>query len=346
LLPRKIKQRNCVYAIGAGFSAGLGYPLTSDLLFRLWPRLEKKFREDLSRVIRFHHPGFNEELFGTYPNVEELLSEMLVNEKLFTASRPYEGNFTLKELQSLQRDLLLRIGDWFHDLAKEVSWTSGWLHQFRERVYEENAALISFNWDLVLDRLLFGDGLGIGSYWLGGGDSPVLLKPHGSLNWFEHEQGQHIADDKRFEVFTSKGEDKVYAFRHYRAPSSKKERIYTPLIVPPVHLKEFGKPIFNSLWRETVSVLSRAKKVVFLGYSMPANDLHVQFIMRCGFYNQTEGMPTRGRKRTAGTGAADVVIVNPDQSAARRIAAVVGSTPQCRWISLPVGDWVTKPLSI
>jgi hypothetical protein len=37
----KESQRDCVYVIGAGFSAGLGYPLTGDLLFRLWPKLGK-----------------------------------------------------------------------------------------------------------------------------------------------------------------------------------------------------------------------------------------------------------------------------------------------------------------
>lgn len=100
--------------------------------------------------------------------------------------------------------------------------------------------------------------------------------------------------------------------------------MYTPLIVPPVHLKEFSKPIFTALWRETVSVLSTAKKVVFLGYSMPENDLHVQFIMRCGFHNQSEGIPTTGRKRTAGTGGADV--------RDRKARPIGGSAHRrCRW---------------
>lgn len=50
-----------VYVIGAGFSAGLGYPLTFDLLLRLWPRLDqlgkKQLRKDLEKVIRFHYPA-------------------------------------------------------------------------------------------------------------------------------------------------------------------------------------------------------------------------------------------------------------------------------------------------
>ena len=340
---RKVRQRESVYVVGAGFSAGLGYPLTSDLLFRVWGRLDRSLRRDLKRVIAFHHPTFEPDRFASYPNIEQVLSEMLINEKLFKASRHYEGNFTLQELRDLQRDLLLRIGDWFHDLSKKIDWNpgnGGWLHRFREIVFEENAVIVSFNWDLVLDRLLFGEDLGKYSYRLGGGQRSVLLKPHGSLNWFEGKTGRFLKGTKREEIFGRNGKTQVYAFLPYRAPVSKKERIYTPLIVPPVHLKEFDMPIFTSLWKQTVTVLSRAKRVVFLGYSMPSTDLHVQFIMRCGFHNQAEGIPAKGRTRTRATGLAEVVIVNPDQAAAKRIAAVVGPNHHCQWFSSPVSDWV------
>lgn len=346
MVVRKIERRKCVYVIGAGFSAGLGYPLTGDLLFRLWKELDQDFRDNLAKVIEFHHPGFDERRFTTFPNVEELLSEMLVNEKLFRASRQYEGNFTLDDLRNLQRDLLLRIGEWFYRLSGEIDWnpkSGGWLHRFRDRVIAEDAAIVSFNWDLVLDKLLFGDRLGKDCYRLKSSDGgPVLLKPHGSLNWYEEAVGQHIKNQSRVEIFHGKNASSVYAFLPYRPPISKHERVYTPLIVPPVHLKEFDKPIFTSLWQDTVSVLSTAERVVFLGYSMPPNDLHVQFIMRCGFSNQIAGVPAEDGGRTDKTGLANVVIVNPDQSAARRIASVVGSASRSQWFSLPVSEWVEE----
>lgn len=339
-------RRKCVYVIGAGFSAGLGYPLTSDLLFRLWGELDDDLRRDLLRVVEFHHPGFNEKRFTSYPNIEELLSEMLINEKLFKASRQYDGQFTINDLITLQRELLQSIGNWFHKLSKEVDWnpeSGDWLHHFKRRVEDENAAVISFNWDLILDKLLFGDELGENCYRLKSSNGgPVLLKPHGSLNWFEHETGQHIKGEKRVEIYHGNNETSVYAFLPYRAPVSKKEREYTPLIVPPVHLKEFNKPIFTKLWQDTVSVISTAKKVVFLGYSMPATDLHVQFIMRCGFHNQMEGILKKGGGREPKTGVAPVIIVNPDQSAAKRIAAIAGPKHACSWVSSPVSDWVAR----
>jgi hypothetical protein len=338
-------QRKCVYVIGAGFSAGLGYPLTSDLLMRLWDRIDGTFKKRLERVIRFHHPGFDPDRFTSFPNVEQLLSEMLVNEELFHASRQYEGKFTKEKLRNLQRDLLLKIADWFHELAKEVTPSAPrneWLKDFRDRVKKEKAAIISFNWDLILDELLFGDDINSANYGFtkGGEDGPILLKPHGSLNWYEEELGSHLTGSKRELIFGEENKNAIYAFRKFRAPITKTDRIYTPLIVPPVYLKNFDKPVFRTLWNNCTAALSTAKKVVFLGYSMPQADLHAQYIMRCGFHNQQEGELDEGKKRQPPTGPAKVLIVNPDLGAARRVESVVGPGHDCKWISTPVAEWI------
>lgn len=346
-----MKPRKCVYVIGAGFSAGLGYPLTSDLLVRLWRRIHPPLKKKLKRVIEFHHPGFTPKSFTSFPNVEELLSEMMVNAELFKASRQYEGGFTLEDLRDLQRDLLLEITDWFHELGQNV--TPGdprdhpWLARFRDKVRNENAAIISFNWDLILDELLFGEDLSAESYGFSNPmtEGPVLLKPHGSLNWFEDSQGRFLSEQKKVRLFPLKTPlrtaDRVYAFKEFRPPRSKHDRIYTPFIVPPVVLKRFEKKVFETLWKNCVSALSTAKKVVFLGYSMPSADVHAQFILRCGFDNQLQGVLIDGG-RSKSTGAAKVTIVNPDGSAARRIARVAGPKSRCKWISAPAADWLMQ----
>ena len=344
-MAKKKEPNNCVYVIGAGFSAGLGYPLTSDLLFRLWERIDRTFKSRLTKVISFHHPGFNPKRFSSFPNVEQLLSEMLVNEELFDASRQYEGKFTKKDLQTLQRDLLLNIADWFHELSSQVTPSDPsvpWLKRFAKRVWEENATIISFNWDLILDELLFAeriDAVGYG-FKKGTAEGPVLLKPHGSLNWFEAPSAQYLKDTKRELIFEGNRNDSIHAFREFRAPISKRGRVYTPLIIPPVYLKNFEKPVFVNLWKNCTSALSSVRKVVFLGYSLPVADLHAQFIMRCGFHNQVEGELGKDGTRQPATGPAEVLIVNPDRSAAQRIESIAGPEHNCRWVSTPVADWV------
>lgn len=256
-----MSQRECVYVVGAGFSAGLGFPLTYDLLVRLWDRLDTVHRKDLEKVVRFHHPAFAANSFASFPNIEELLSEMYVNDDLFNASRQYEGNFTRKKLQTTYRDLLLAIAAWFHELSKNVNPAKSkvnWLNLFKKRVLDESAAVISFNWDLVIDELLFHENLDGGSYGFTSGSaaSPILLKPHGSLNWFERKVAKSLKEDKRVLIHGSDGkEDAVYAFLRFREPQSKHNRIYDPLIVPPILLKDFKKPVFEALWRKCTATL-------------------------------------------------------------------------------------------
>ena len=207
----------------------------------------------------------------------------------------------------------------------------------------ENAAIISFNWDLIIDELLFSEQLDGKSYGFSRevSNGPVLLKPHGSLNWFEEEPGRYLKDEKKIRIFNSSSDGDIYAFSEFRAPISKAGRIYYPFIVPPVHLKRFKGDVFKTLWKNCTSVLSTAKRVVFLGYSMPSADLHAQFIIRCGFDNQSQGELIAGGDRAAATGPAEVEIVNPDRSAAQRIAAVVGPKSDCHWISTPAADWLS-----
>ena len=207
-------SKETVYVIGAGFSAGLGYPLTSDMLVRLWERIDDDLQDRLGRIIRFHHPGFDPTLFTTFPNVEQLLSEMQINDQLFDASRQYEGKFTKTQLRNLQTDLLLHVTRWFHEISERVfpiTSAVAWLENFREQIIAEEAAIISFNWDLVLDKLLFADAIDATAYGFGesSGNDPCLLKPHGSLNWFERKLGKHLKNVKRVSIFDKQG------LRHY-----------------------------------------------------------------------------------------------------------------------------------
>jgi hypothetical protein len=110
--------RDCIYIVGAGFSAGLGYPLTADLLQRLWPLLnDDDFRSSLKKVIEFHYHGFDPEHFSSFPNVEQLLSQMEVNDQFLDMSRYYIGEFTREKLRDLQQQFLLCIADWFSNLT-------------------------------------------------------------------------------------------------------------------------------------------------------------------------------------------------------------------------------------
>jgi hypothetical protein len=296
-----LRIRDTVYVIGAGFSAGLGYPLTKSLLIDVWDRLNESTEERLRKIIAFHHPAFDLRRKTSFPDIEQLLTEIAVNLELFEASRPAEGNFTKRDLQESREELLFTIAQWFHQLYKNTR-TARWLPRIVERLRGENAAIVSFNWDLVLDQQLFGSDLNSQSYGLVSnfGTGPVLLKPHGSLNWYDSTQIQKVMAEKHTTIFPAKDHHpSIEAFLPPREIKSKSGKRYTPLIVPPTYLKDFQQPIFRQLWNSCTDALSTPKKLIFFGYSLPAADLHAQFIFRCGFHNQREG---RLERKGAGTG--------------------------------------------
>jgi hypothetical protein len=341
---RPQRVRDVVYVVGAGFSAGLGYPLTKSLLIDVWQRLPSQLQKRMAKIIQFHHPDFDPARTTSFPDIEQLLTEIAVNLDLFEASRRIEGRFKRGELEDARDSLLWTIAEWFHEIHKTAQ-SASWLAKFRRRLVEENAAIVSFNWDLVLDSLLFRDQVPAVRYGLTEvlGDGPILLKPHGSLNWYESSAVEHVPSAKRTVIFESTGEDvheRVDVFRFPRAIKSKVGNRYSPLLVPPTFLKDFRRPIFRRLWKNCTDVLSTPKTLVFLGYSLPMADLHAQFIFRCGFHNQIEGRLGTARARYPATGAADVTIVNPDQSAARRIESVAGPKISCRWVPTTVEGWL------
>jgi hypothetical protein len=343
-LTKSAHIRETVYVVGAGFSAGLGYPLTKSLLIDVWDRLEDQPRTQLREIIKFHHPAFSAKRKTSFPDIEQLLTEIAVNLDLFDASRPAEGNFTKTQLQDAREDLLFTIAQWFHDLYEQASGTS-WLSDIVKRLKRENAAIVSFNWDLILDQLLFEDGLSSEHYGLSEdiGSGPLLLKPHGSLNWYESSQIRKVSVQKRLRIFQHKDKAQcVEAFLYPRSIKSKFGRRYTPLIIPPTYLKDFTRPIFRRLLIRCTDVLSTPKRLVFLGYSLPASDLQAQFILRCGFHNQVEGRLRKDGTRNPPTGPAEVIIVNPDQGAARRIEAMAGPKVPCHWVPKRIQEWLPK----
>ena len=299
-----------VYVVGAGLSAGLGYPTTSDLLYRMWPRLvDRRLDAEIARIVRFHHPVFHARRPATFPDIETLLSEIDANLHLFASSRPATGNLSLAVLEGARRRLLIELSEWFHALRPRK--TPPWLKKLVDKICREQACVISFNYDLVLDHLLFGSALNRESYGFGDGHAgPFLLKPHGSLNWYHEAENRSLKKDRRI-LLGGSGRDAVCVFRRFRAPVSKTDREYLPLIIPPVYSKRFDGPVFEAIWKRVVSEISRAAEVCFLGYSLPIADFHSRFIMRCGFFNQEHGEILPSGSREDPTGRSAVTIAKP-----------------------------------
>jgi len=340
----RLKQTT-VFVVGAGFSYDLGYPLTRDLLHGL--NMSKSLRKKFEDVVRFHHPTWDRRT-ATLPDIEELLTEWAANEDLLPSLRT-GGPFNVEDLKQLRTDLLSEIASWFHTIHGDNSQSRArLLKRFKDRLQiAKNPIIISFNWDYELDRFLFGDDIKASDYGLDETrfKPPVLLKPHGSLNWYPAETGKHIKSDLRKILWHDKDrpEESMYCFLRWRTPKSSHNRQYVLWIVPPTHVKEVGHDMLKTIWRRCVDCLSVAKEVFFIGYSLPNADMHSRYICRCGFHNQKEGRPSADEtERENPSGPAKVYVINPDNSAFRRIEPIVGE--KCLWIPSTAKRWLREEL--
>lgn len=335
-----------VFVIGAGFSADLGYPLTSHLLPRVRRRFEEKLKIRFKNIVKFHHPGWDGR-GATMPDVEELLTELSANEELLPALRS-DGPFGVHEIRSVRASLLHEIALWFHEIHKDPPRDRhDLIKKFIKRLKtSKSPVVISFNWDYELDNAIFDAGntptkITPEVYGLNPGQlmTPAILKPHGSLNWYPSSPGRHIREDLRIRLWKGNGNGpSMYCFLRWREPRSKEGRRYIPWIVPPTHWKRFDHPMIQHIWKRCVDSLSTAKKIYFLGYSLPAADWHSRYIIRCGFHNQAEGVPVPNGRRAAPTGQAKVTVVNPDRGAFQRIETACGVN--CRWIDKTLREWL------
>jgi hypothetical protein len=339
---KHLPKRTTVFVVGAGFSRDLGYPLTSELLKQL--QMSAPLWAVFRKVVKFHHPDWNGRK-NTLPDIETLLTEWAANQDLLPSLRPI-GEFSADDLKRLRRNLLGEIADWFHGIHKKpFRGRESALRRFVQLISSvENPVVVSFNWDYELDRVLCEgrqrrEVYGITANLL---RTPVILKPHGSLNWYRFNPGKHIKEARRETLWedSKKKQNARYCFLNWRAPKSSRRR-YIPWIVPPTHVKSFDHSMLRRIWRTSVDCLSVAKRIYFLGYSLPAADWHSRYIFRCGFHNQVEGRPLDKGGREKSTGRAAVFVVNPkDKKAYKRIQTTAGY--DCVWIRSKVKEWLRK----
>jgi hypothetical protein len=114
----------------------------------------------------------------------------------------------------------------------------------------------------------------------------TLLKLHGSLNWLicktclRLELGE--TDSVRYLSILQQvaGKDLRSTFLADGAPCSVCQSKMRPLLVAPSHLKDYRNPHLAQVWYEAQRVMRQAARVIFVGYSMPDDDVEVVYLVK------------------------------------------------------------------
>lgn len=177
-------------------------------------------------------------------------------------------------------------------------------------------SIISTNWDILLDVSL-SDAINYPSYPHGeavvdycchissylkhdesvkpgleilgkGGFNIKYLKLHGSLNWLQCPRCLRNYVDMRDKIATRQYDLKErcrHCDGHFGDNNS---HILVSNLVMPTFLKDFSNPQYKLIWQNAGIELSEAKKIVFIGYSLPQADFEMRQLLSRMVRNDAE----------------------------------------------------------
>jgi len=273
------------YVLGAGASLHAGYPLASNMGTELFAWLEKR----ANSRIRDAAVWFQAE-FGPVGNIEDLFSQIqTVLDDFRNGTREQKA---FRVVTANERPHLVEgLRGWFSEIRNAPATA---YRQFARQVIQPGDCIITFNYDVSLDRELrraqkwdVGDGYGFRIERLPANSTTTLLKLHGSTNWMALLLGGKTGFFQvQGGVF---GERPVIApdeldFLGYCAltdPALTHPSGYVPPMILPTRCKQFffdttfgseWEDFWNGLWAQAEKSLMHSEEVCILGYSLAPAD--------------------------------------------------------------------------
>jgi hypothetical protein len=294
-----------VFLLGAGASKSWGLPLTNELFPLALTKVPKhQSRTRIRDFIKYQYPHFTKR-WRNYPPFEEFLS--LVDVYLEFADVIKRGHsFSPSDVARIKNELLLAISDVLLEPLPKAERSR--VAKFA-KLLGAGDAVITFNWDLLVEEALY-DLNKEWEYKLTDG-AISILKPHGSLDWFDSKE----ASIDRKSIFPLNEKFKrIQVFKRFRAP-----RIPTPavpVILPPVINKKIVYEELQAIWRDAWLALRHASEIYVIGYSLPPEDLHARLTIRSAIRGNEKFEQHRPK----------VAIVNPDRNIYLRFARLMNGS--------------------
>lgn len=315
----RARHRGRVFIIGAGVSASCGIAVANLILREAVVRMERITSEQSGRIhqlLRYLYPNFDRRL-RNYPNIEDFLNLLEMARRFNTEEFITSATWSRLKLNEARKTTLKAVTDYIWDLMADKSRQQA-VRDFVRDYLRKGDTIVTFNWDLTMERALEecpGDPGFLYTYSRHREEKSFsLLKPHGSIDWFEKKTISGLVSESD----VGKLDKTLWYYPQFDRSKNPQLTDVAPVIVPPVATKEFEFDFLKRVWRHIYRAISDATEVHILGYSLPREDQFARLVFRRAIRNNI----LRASKRNEQP--ASVVVINPDPNAEGTFSRLVG----------------------
>ncbi len=312
--PMRLKPRDrVVVVLGAGATKACGGPLTGEIL----PRAFASSRQPLEQLEKFLTQQFGLPETGRtdsdFPQLPLLLSLL---DTAIDREHGFGGKWPVEKLRIIRKEAEYAVFKSIADALRRGRSTGADLH---ERLFEwiwqrtgQQPVVISLNYDLLADQALIAmEGGGFPDYvceidtdgYTEARRWGRLLKIHGSMNWVycgacdrleigidKHGETHKIALSLAAQVVQNSHDlQEYYQDRKARCPRC--HGPFRPVMITPTHLKDYRNPHIAALWYRAERELQECTRVIFIGYSLPWDDVDVIYLLKRGLLRSSGRSP-------------------------------------------------------
>lgn len=309
-LPRKR-----VFLLGAGVSASSGIAVAQTIFREAMLQLARSNWDKVRKVhklVSYLYPAFDADL-KNYPNIEDFLN-LLQMARTFNTEEFIESSlWPDKKLNEVQKITMKAITDYLW--SKTSQSTS--LEIFAKQHLRFTDVVITFNWDITLENVLSDRRAPSVFYTYSRKDRAknhiVILKPHGSIDWYRKSELPASAAGKCWKL-----DDTYVVYPYMDFAEHPKIRELQPLIVPPLATKDFSADFLKKTWQGLYHAVADATELFIIGYSLPKEDQFARLVLRRAIRSNL-AKEKRGEKRPL-----TISVVNPDDTVAVTFTRIAG----------------------
>jgi hypothetical protein len=307
-----IMPQSVVYFLGAGCSYNFGYPVTGSImpeilelltkgnLFKIGDRKtlrEKKLEKELLRLLYLLYPGLKQKFIPkVIPNITEVLSFVDHCCLYGLPPHPEVSDETLEKLRHLLNravsELLLTYEETPYT-REEKRLLAKFIDPLKRHKRTEVMTIITTNYDQVIEREfsahMIRQQVDFGIPYRDIHTSKLIQQPanplfrfyklHGSLNWTRCDLCGHYCINPYAAIadlaFLERADDINTCI------CSDTLRLKSVMVAPSL-VRDIRDANLLQIWKGATEAIRTADKLVFIGYSLPAEDLAIKSIIMRG----------------------------------------------------------------